>query len=87
MDDVVVIFEKNSAMKVSLNGHCDNVGTPEYNMGLSLRRADAVKKYLVGKGIAASRISTKGFGFTKPIALNGTDTGRSMNRRVELQPF
>jgi OmpA-OmpF porin, OOP family len=87
LENVVEILEKNPAMSVELNGHCDNVGTPEYNMDLSLRRANAVKNYLVRKGIAKSRLGTKGFGFTKPIALNGTDTGRAMNRRVELHPY
>jgi len=87
LDNVVTILEKNPAMSVELNGHCDNVGTPEYNMGLSMRRANAVKDYLVGKGILRNRLATQGFGFTKPVALNGTDTGRAMNRRVELRPF
>ncbi|MCP4672441.1 MAG: OmpA family protein [Desulfobacula sp.] len=87
LDSVVEILEKNPAMSVELNGHCDNVGTSEYNMGLSMRRANAVKNYLVGKGILRNRLATQGFGFTKPIALNGTDTGRAMNRRVELSPY
>lgn len=87
LNDVVEILEKNPGMSIDLNGHCDNVGTAEYNMDLSMRRALAVKNYLVGKGIAAGRLATKGFGFTKPIALNGTDEGRAMNRRVELHPY
>ncbi len=87
LDSVVAILEKNPVMSVELNGHCDNVGTPEYNMGLSMRRANAVKDYLVGKGILRNRLATQGFGFTKPVALNGTDTGRAMNRRVELRPY
>jgi OOP family OmpA-OmpF porin len=56
-------------------------------MDLSLRRAQAVKNYLIGKGIMPNRMATEGFGFTKPVALNGTNTGRSLNRRVEIQPF
>ncbi len=87
LDSVFTILEKNPVMSVELNGHCDNVGTPEYNMGLSMRRANAVKDYLVGKGILRNRLATQGFGFTKPVALNGTDTGRAMNRRVELRPY
>ncbi len=87
LDNVVEILEKNPAMKINLNGHCDNVGTPEYNIGLSLRRANAVKNYLVKKGILEGRLATKGFGFSKPVALNGTDAGRAINRRVELQPY
>jgi OOP family OmpA-OmpF porin len=74
-------------MKVDLQGHCDNVGTPEYNMGLSLRRANAVKKYLVSKGVAENRLTTQGFGFSKPVGPNTTPEERSLNRRVELQPM
>jgi OOP family OmpA-OmpF porin len=86
LDDVVAIFEKNPGMRVELQGHCDNIGTADYNMGLSERRALAVKTYLMGQGVAESRLTTKGFGFTKPVALNGTESGRSLNRRVELHP-
>ncbi len=87
LDNVATILEKNPTMSVELHGHCDNVGTPAYNMDLSLRRAHAVKNYLIGKGILKNRLATEGFGFNKPVALNGTDTGRSMNRRVEIHPY
>ncbi len=87
LDNVAKILEKNPVMSVELQGHCDNVGTPEYNMDLSMRRANAVKDYLVGKGIMRNRMATEGFGFTKPVALNGTDVGRALNRRVEIQPY
>ena len=86
LDDVVVILKKNPAMKVELRGHTDNIGTEKYNMGLSLRRANAVAKYLTEKGIAKERLSTTGFGFKMPVALNATEFGRSLNRRVELHP-
>ncbi len=86
LDDVIVILRKNPAMKVELRGHTDSIGTEKYNMGLSLRRANAVAKYLIGKGIAKERLTTTGFGFKKPVALNATEFGRSMNRRVELHP-
>jgi OOP family OmpA-OmpF porin len=86
LDEVVAILEKNPAMSVELQGHTDNVGGKEYNMGLSLRRANAVAAYLVDKGILRSRLSTKGYGFSKPVALNGTEFGRSLNRRVEIAP-
>jgi len=87
LDEVVVIFGKNPGMKVDLQGHCDNIGTPEYNAGLSLRRANAVKKYLISKGVAENRLTTQGFGFTKPVAPNNTKEERSLNRRVELMPM
>ena len=87
LDDVVAILKKNPAMNVELQGHTDNIGSKAYNMGLSMRRADAVKAYLAGKGIMTKRMTTKGYGFSKPVALNGTDFGRSLNRRVEIHPF
>jgi len=87
LNDVVTILKKNSAMEVELKGHTDNIGSKAYNMGLSKRRANAVKAYLTKKGIAESRMTTKGFGFSKPVALNGTDFGRALNRRVEIQPY
>lgn len=87
LDEVAAILKKNPAMSIELQGHTDNVGSEEYNMGLSMRRANAVAKYLVGKGIMRNRMATTGFGFTKPVALNGTDFGRSLNRRVEIHPY
>jgi OOP family OmpA-OmpF porin len=87
LDEVVAIFGKNPGMKVDLQGHCDNIGTPEYNLGLSLRRANAVKKYLVSKGVAENRLTTQGFGFSKPVGPNTTKEERSLNRRVELHPM
>ena len=87
LDDVVKILKQNPAMNLQLNGHCDNIGTPEYNMDLSLRRANAVRDYIVREGILWRRLGTQGYGFTQPAALNGTDSGRAMNRRVELDPF
>jgi OOP family OmpA-OmpF porin len=87
LDDVHAILEKNAGLKVELQGHTCNIGTEKYNMGLSQRRADAVKAYLVKKGIDEGRLTTKGYGFSKPVALNSSEFGRSMNRRVELHPF
>jgi OOP family OmpA-OmpF porin len=86
LNEVVAILKKNPDMTVELQGHTDNIGTAEYNMGLSLRRANAVADYLESKGISRDRLTTKGFGFSKPVALNGTAFGRSLNRRVELHP-
>lgn len=87
LDDVVVILKRNPAMTVELRGYTDNMGTEAYNMGLSLRRAKAVAKYLTAKGILESRLTAKGFGFKHPVALNSTDFGRSLNRRVEIHPY
>jgi len=86
LSEAVTILEKNPSMDVTLQGHTDNIGSAEYNMGLSLRRADAIKAYLVGKGISENRLVTEGFGSIKPISPNSSEIGRSLNRRVELQP-
>jgi OOP family OmpA-OmpF porin len=66
-------------------GHTDAKGTDAYNQKLSVRRADAVKEYLAGKGIEASRIYTEGKGKSQPVADNKTDAGRAKNRRVEIE--
>ena len=66
-------------------GHTDSIGTKAYNLKLSLRRANAVKAYLVSKGIEANRIYTEGKGKSQPIADNRTKEGRAKNRRVEIE--
>lgn len=66
-------------------GHTDSVGTDEYNQKLSIRRAEAVKAYLQGKGIEANRIYTEGKGEKQPVADNKTAAGRAQNRRVEIE--
>ncbi len=73
-------------VKVEVAGHTDSRGSERYNMSLSQRRANAVRDYLIGKGIAADRLTTKAYGESQPIADNATDEGRSKNRRVELVP-
>jgi OmpA-OmpF porin, OOP family len=74
-------------LRVRIEGHTDWIGTEQYNVGLSLRRAEAVKRYFLGKGIAADRLRTEGFGESRPIASNETREGRQRNRRVELHPL
>lgn len=69
---------------VELQGHTDSVGTEQYNMRLSQRRADAVRNWLVKCGVSASRLTAKGFGESNPIASNETAEGRAQNRRTEL---
>jgi outer membrane protein OmpA-like peptidoglycan-associated protein len=69
---------------VVIEGHTDNVGNEDYNMGLSQRRADTVKAYLLSQGIAADRVVAVGKGEDYPVASNDTATGRQMNRRVEV---
>jgi len=66
-------------------GHTDSVGSDEYNQKLSIRRSEAVKAYLVGKGIDAARVYTEGKGEKAPVADNKTKDGRAQNRRVEIE--
>src|SRR5262249_37018762 len=72
LDGVVKTMKDNPALKVDVQGHTDSVGSDAYNQKLSERRANAVKQYLVGEGISASRIDTEGFGESKPVADNKT---------------
>ena len=84
LDQVAASLLAYPTAEVAIHGHTDNVGGAKYNMKLSNGRADAVKTYLVSKGVAASRVATKGFGFTKPIADNSNPQGRAKNRRIEF---
>ena len=86
LNEAVLILKENPEMKVEIDGHTDNKGAAAYNMGLSERRAKAVMKYFVDNGVEAERLTTKGFGLTKPAASNKTKEGRAKNRRVELTP-
>ncbi len=80
------ILQKNPTWKLSLGGHTDNIGGDDFNLALSKKRAAAVKDALVSQyKIAPGRLSTDGFGATKPVAPNDTVQGRALNRRVELQ--
>ena len=85
LDKAFAILEEFPSVRIEISGHTDNVGKSEDNMKLSQDRADSVKAYLVGKGIAADRINAKGYGDTKPVADNGNKKGRSQNRRIEFQ--
>lgn len=85
MDMIYTLLNDNQNWKLEVNGHTDNTGGAELNQRLSLRRAQAAKDYLVRKGIAASRITVKGFGFDQPTASNDTPEGRTLNRRVDFK--
>jgi len=87
LDEIAGKLEAKPVTSVDIQGHTDNVGSLESNSDLSLRRAQAVKNYLAGKGIMPNRMTTEGFGSSRPIALNGTEAGRALNRRVEMKPF
>lgn len=78
------VMDSHPEIKVLVTGHTDNVGKPASNKSLSQKRADNIKKMLVGKGIDASRIESVGKGDTEPIADNKTKEGRAKNRRIEI---
>lgn len=85
LDDFFQDLNTNKTKTVEIGAHTDNVGSEEYNRKLSYRRADAIKSYLVKKGIDPSRMSSKGYGESKPKASNDTEDGRATNRRVEVK--
>ena len=84
LNDVVAILNENVNYKLQIDGHTDMVGDDAANQTLSEERAAAVRTYLVSKGIAESRLSSAGYGETKPIADNNTAAGKAKNRRVEM---
>jgi OmpA-OmpF porin, OOP family len=84
LNRLVKLMEQNATMEIALGGHTDNVGSEESNLKLSTDRAKSVLDYLVSKGIAANRISSNGYGKSKPVTENETEEGRAQNRRVEF---
>ncbi len=85
LDRVVQLLMENNTVKIQIEGHTDNVGSAADNLKLSQNRARSVISHLTGKGIAASRLTAKGFGATKPISENKSEEGRAQNRRTELK--
>lgn len=85
LDEAALILKENPSVRVSVEGHTDAIGTNAYNQALSLRRANAVKAYLVKHGVGADRLQVSGFGESMPVASNDTNDGRAQNRRVELK--
>ncbi|RKD13743.1 hypothetical protein BCY91_09245 [Pelobium manganitolerans] len=86
LEEIAAQIKKSGNTKFLLNGHSSAEGTEARNMALSVDRANAVKNYLVNSGVASNRLITKGFGETMPIADNSTESGRILNRRVEISP-
>jgi OmpA-OmpF porin, OOP family len=84
LNRLVAFMQNNSSVEIEISGHTDDVGSDEANLKLSAERARSVCEYIVTKGITASKIKTKGYGKTNPVAGNDTEEGRQLNRRVEF---
>ncbi len=84
LDKLVRFLKDNPTVKIEIAGHTDDVGSHQYNMTLSERRAKSVYDYLVSQGISSDRLTYKGYGFTKPLVNDTTEEARAMNRRTEI---
>lgn len=84
LNEVLIFLKSKSEVRLAIHGHTDSVGKHETNLKLSKDRAAAVRKWLEGKGIAASRLESEGYGPDKPLQSNDTPEGRAKNRRVEF---
>lgn len=84
LDRLAGFIKANKIKAVKIIGHTDSIGTDEFNIELSKKRANAVKAYLIGKGIPESSININGLGSSKPIDTNANENGRAKNRRVEI---
>lgn len=87
LDQISREIQKDPSVRFRIDGHASVEGTAQYNMALSIDRANAVKLYLVNSGIASENLITEGFGATQPVASNENENGRALNRRVEIKPI
>jgi outer membrane protein OmpA-like peptidoglycan-associated protein len=81
---VAATLNDNPTINVEVSGHTDNTGGRKLNERLSQQRADAVRNYLVSKGVSGDRMTAKGYAWDRPVASNATRAGRALNRRTEL---
>lgn len=84
LKEVLRLLQENPRWRVEIEGHTDSIGSAAYNQLLSQRRAEAVRQYLIERGVAAGRITARGYGASRPIADNKTEAGRARNRRTEI---
>jgi type IX secretion system PorP/SprF family membrane protein len=85
LDEVAQALKDNPEMNLELTGHTDNVGSPKFNLRLSLERAKSIRDYLIAQGVEAARITAQGKGLSEPLNNNATDEERALNRRVEMK--
>jgi outer membrane protein OmpA-like peptidoglycan-associated protein len=85
LDEVAASLVANPEVRVEVGGHTDDSGTDEFNLRLSVERAEAVRGYLISRGVTPDRLEARGYGTQEPIASNDTEQGRAQNRRVELR--
>lgn len=85
LDEVAAMMKENSKVVIQLEGHTDNKGNAEANQKLSQSRVEAVKKYIISKGVKKDRVKTKAFGGSQPVATDDTEEARAKNRRVEMR--
>ena len=85
LDRALAVLKEYPDIRIEISGHTDSRGKADYNRDLSQRRADAVRLYFLSRGIDAGRLTTIGYGPDRPIADNGSDAGRSRNRRTEFR--
>ncbi|MFZ5485209.1 MAG: OmpA family protein [Pseudomonadota bacterium] len=84
LDKVARLLREKTTKNIALEGHTDNVGTAEYNLDLSRRRAKSVRDAFLARGVPAQRMALAGLGMDQPVAPNDTEIGRTLNRRVEV---
>ncbi|MFZ3042418.1 MAG: OmpA family protein [Thiobacillus sp.] len=87
LDNNVATLKTWGDVDIEVAGHTDSMGSDAYNMKLSQQRAEAVRNFLISRGVAADRLTAKGYGESQPVADNATEEGRYKNRRVELAPL
>ena len=87
LGEVIALLNRDRGLRLSIEGHTDNVGDKKSNLDLSRRRAESVVNYLSAKGVDAKRLKSDGKGDTIPVADNRSEDGRAKNRRVELVKF
>jgi len=87
LDNDVATLKTWGDVDIEVAGHTDSMGSDAYNMKLSQQRADAVRNFLISRGVSADRLTAKGYGESQPVADNATEEGRFKNRRVELAPL